>query len=276
MIEIKLFGGFSATLEAEQRRLPIPPRAAKLLTYCLFHRACRHSREHLIDLFWPETPLEQAQSSLNSTLSRLRCAIPKDIGPVIVSEGREALGLADSVKLSTDVDAFVHDVRIDEQPIDRHALRKEEAAQLKSALDLYRGDLLPGWYDDWLLVERERLRHLYIVGLSRLMTHFGDVGALELAISYGRRLLALEPLREQVHRSMMDLYMRSGHRAAALKQYAQCCELLEEELGVEPMEETQDLYANIADSGDSNSYRLVKKPRKEAVESRDRHPSHVV
>lgn len=267
MIEIKLFGGFCATLGPEQRRLPIPPRAAKLLTYCLFHRACWHSREHLIEFFWPDTPLEQARSSLNSTLSRLRHAFPEHVGPVIVSEGREAFSLADDVELSTDVETFVHDVRIDDQPFDEQALTKQEAARLKNTLDLYRGDLLPGWYDEWLLVERERLRHLYIVGLSRLMAHFGDIGALELAITYGRRLLALEPLREQVHRSMMDLFMRSGHRAAALKHYAECCDLLEEELGVKPMEETQDLYARIAGSDDLNRHRPVMGHQKEVRSS---------
>ena len=263
MINVRLLGGFSATMEAEQRRLSIPPRAAKLFTYCLFHRECWHSREHLIELFWPDAPLGQARSSLNSTLSRLRHAFPPDVGPVLMAEGRDAFSLAEGLKLSVDVDSFVRDVRIDDLFIDDDTLAEDEAAQLKKGLDLYRGDLLPGWYDDWLLIERERLRHLYVVGLFRLMAHFGRTGALDLAIAHGRRLLALEPLQEQVHRSMMELFMRSGHRAAALKQYAQCCDLLEEELGVEPMEETQDLYAKIIASDEAGRQRPMRRQQKE-------------
>ena len=263
MINVRLLGGFSATVEAEQRRLSLPPRAAKLFTYCLFHRECWHSREHLIELFWPDAPLEQARSSLNSTLSRIRHAFPPDIGPVLMAEGRDAFSLAEGLKLSVDVDSFVRDVGIDDLFIDDDPLAEDKAAQLKKGLDLYRGDLLPGWYDDWLLIERERLRHLYAVGLFRLMAHFSHAGALDLAIAYGRRLLALEPLQEQVHRSMMELFMRSGHRAAALKQYAQCCDLLEEELGVEPMEETQDLYAKIVASDEAGRQRRMKGRQKE-------------
>ena len=252
MINIRLLGGFCIIAGVEKQRLSIPPRAAKLFTYCLFHRECWHSREHLIDLFWPDAPLEQARSCLNSTLSRLRRAFPPDVGPILVAEGREAFSLADGLTLSVDVDLFTHVVRIDGPPSSGHTLTDDEATQLRKALDLYRGDLLPGWYDDWVLIERERLRHIYIVGLSRLMAHFSHTGALELAIAYGRRLLVLEPLHESVHRLMMQLFMRSGHRAAALKQYAHCCDLLKEELGVEPMEETQTLYARIAASDEAS------------------------
>ncbi len=251
MIKIRLLGGFSVTAGAEKQRLSIPPRASKLFAYCLFHRECWHSREHLIDLFWPDVPLEQARSCLNSTLSRLRQAFPPDVGPVLVAEGREAFSLPDGLKLSVDVDRFIHVVRIDGLPSSGPTLTEDEATQLKEALDLYRGDLLPGWYDDWVLIERERLRHIYIVGLSQLMGHFSHTGALELAIAFGRRLLVLEPLQESVHRSMMQLFMRSGHRAAAIKQYTQCCDLLKEELGVKPMDETQALYARIAATGES-------------------------
>lgn len=251
-IHIRLLGGFCVVAGAEQRHLFIPPRAAKLFTYCLFHRECWHSREHLIDLFWPDVPLEQARSCLNSTLSRLRQAFPPDVGSVLVAEGREAFSLAEGLKLSVDVDLFIHVVRIDRLSSSEPTLTENEATQLKEALDLYRGDLLPGWYDDWVLIERERLRHIYIVGLSQLMGHFSHTGALELAIAYGRRLLVLEPLQESVHRSMMQLFMRTGHRAAAFKQYAQCCNLLKEELGVKPMDETQVLYARIAASDESS------------------------
>lgn len=269
-INVRLLGGFNATIGPAKRRLSLPPRAAKLFTYCLFHRDCWHSREALIELFWPDAPLEQARSSLNSTLSRLRQAFPSNVGPIIVSQGREAFSLADELPLSVDVDTFLREVAIDERTVDEPSLTSQAAAQLQDALSLYRGELLPGWYDEWLLIERERLRHRYVVGLSRLMTHFTSLGSLEPAIALGRCILALDPLREAVHRSMMELFMRSGHRAAALKQFAGCSQLLEAELGVSPMHETKSLYAKILESEDLDHHRITIRERKKSKQSHDR------
>ena len=107
---------------------------------------------------------------------------------------------------------------------------------------LYHGDLLPGWREDWVLAERERLRHLYFVSLRRLMSFYEGSGALERAVACGQRLLRYEPLHEGTHEALMRIYLRTGFRAAALKQYEVCRNALEAEFGVEPNHRLRELY----------------------------------
>ena len=107
------------------------------------------------------------------------------------------------------------------------------------------GDLLEGFYDDWALRERERLRMLYLDCLGTLLRRHSETGALEPALRCGRQILALDPLREDIHREVIRLHVRNGHRALALQQYESCRAALEEELGVEPMEETRALCAEL-------------------------------
>jgi two-component SAPR family response regulator len=71
---------------------------------------------------------------------------------------------------------------------------------------LYRGDLLPGCYDEWILSERERLHQLYLTALERLATALGESGAHAEAITYAQRLLEHDPLREETYRLLMGLY----------------------------------------------------------------------
>ena len=123
-----------------------------------------------------------------------------------------------------------------------HAL---DWSRAEDAVACYTGDLLEGFYDDWALRERERLRLLYLDCLGTLLRRHSETGALEAALRCGRQILALDPLREDIHREVIRLYVRNGHRALALKQYESCRAALEEELGVEPMEETRALCAEL-------------------------------
>jgi len=125
--------------------------------------------------------------------------------------------------------------------IEDHA--SDKAAELyRQAIDLYRGDLLTDCYDDWCLVERERLRRLYLQALDSLMAFHVKRNELAEAIDVAARILESDPLREEVHRDLIELYVESGQRAAALRQYRLCEQTLKRELGIEPMPETQALF----------------------------------
>ena len=112
-------------------------------------------------------------------------------------------------------------------------------------LVLYRGDLLEGVYDDWTLIERERVRILYLNALTQLMNYHANVGNFEKGMTFARAILKEDPLREDTHRTLMRLYLSSGQRALAVQQYRTCATILERELGVPPMEESQQLYRQI-------------------------------
>jgi DNA-binding SARP family transcriptional activator len=120
-----------------------------------------------------------------------------------------------------------------------------EAEQLARSLQVYRGDLLEGAYDDWALRERERIKDIYLNGLSYLMHYEKYHGGYEKGLLYGGQILQVDPLREEIHRDMIRLYMANEQRAMAVRQYEICCEILKDELNIAPMEETKRLYTQI-------------------------------
>jgi tetratricopeptide (TPR) repeat protein len=122
----------------------------------------------------------------------------------------------------------------------------DESHNLESAAALYRDDLLSGCYDDWALVERERLRELFLRTLERLITLHKRRSDYERALAYAQRLAAADPLRETAHRELMRLYHLLGRPRAALAQFATLCNLLGEELGVSPTPATVALRQEIA------------------------------
>jgi DNA-binding SARP family transcriptional activator len=118
----------------------------------------------------------------------------------------------------------------------------DDVASLQSAGALYRGDFLDGFYDDWIINERYQLETLFVEALARLMVSQESRGEQEGALSTALRLLDHDPLPEDAHRLAMCTYCRLGQRKAALEQYRRCREVVQEELGAEPMVETTELY----------------------------------
>src|SRR4030095_8207048 len=122
---------------------------------------------------------------------------------------------------------------------------------LQQASALYVGDLLDGFevsedpVEEWLRGERARLRESAIHVLTRLVPHQAKSGSPESAIQFAARLLALDPLREETHRTLMRLYARQGRLGDALRQYQACVNVLRQELGVDPAEETRRVYREI-------------------------------
>jgi DNA-binding SARP family transcriptional activator/pimeloyl-ACP methyl ester carboxylesterase len=222
-LSLRLLGGFRAQ-HGSGRSLAIRRKKAQaLLAYLALHPGAASSRDSLAGLLWSGTTDERARHNLRQTLFALRQAITPD--PFIV-EG-ELVGLWENV-VHVDVAAFERGVGQGT----REALREATA--------LYRGELLEGFrvdeapFDDWLAVERQRLRELALTALEKLLALDLTAGALEQAVATGLRLLALDPLRESAHRTLMDAYVRQGRRTAALRQYQRCVEALQRELGVAP------------------------------------------
>jgi tetratricopeptide (TPR) repeat protein len=138
-------------------------------------------------------------------------------------------------------------------------------AALRDAVELYRGDLLEGCYDEWIIGERERLRQHYLLSLERLAELTAACGDHAQAVTYAERLLRQDPLREEIYRLLMRLYDARGDRARALRAYHVCSATLERELGVEPSEETRETYEALlalegVAQGDARQLRRVSGP----------------
>lgn len=207
-LRIQTLGGLEITYDGQPLSGLKTRKAQALLVYLACHAEQRFSREHLQGLLWGESDKKRAAASLRQALSGLGRALPQGMLGLekmdVWLDGQGALWL--------DVD------RLDEQP------------------EAYRGEFLHGFvagdaplWEEWLYSERERIR---LAALDTLLRR-GDEAAVDspdAAISFFQQALLLEPWRESTHRQLMRLFWRSGDRAAALRQYDDCCRALAEEL----------------------------------------------
>ena len=203
-------------------------------------------------VFWGDQSEERARSCLSTALWRLRGVlegngVPK--GAYLVTNSLGEVGFNSASDHWLDVAVFEERLQaILAKPVQE--MVPEDARELQDTLSLCTSELLEGFYEDWALRERERLRSLHLRGLAHLMRYRRDTRAYEESLACGRQILGLDPLREEIHREMMRLYVKAGQRALAIRHYQSCRKVLEEELAVPPMEETQRLYREILQGSD--------------------------
>jgi len=233
-LRLTLLGGFEARNDSGLS-LSIPRKKAQmLLAYLAMHPKRTHLRDKLATLLWDDASTKRARQSLRQTLFALRQALPSN--PILL-EG-------DSVAFATE--AMTVDVREFEE-----VARSDDPDRLEQAVTLYQGGLLeaisPGsaQFEEWLRAERERLHELALEAFAKLLAHQMKLGATEPAIQTALQLLSLDPLQEVTHRALMRLYTSQGRRAAALRQYQVCVDVLQRELGVEPEEATKQVYREL-------------------------------
>jgi DNA-binding SARP family transcriptional activator len=219
-------------------------KAIALLAY-LAVTGERHGREALAGLLWPEFDEAHARAALRRTLSALNKGLR---GGWLVTD-RMSIAL-DRDGLWLDLDRFralLDDCGEHGHPPDGTC--PACLAPLREAAALHRGDFLAGFvlrgadgFEDWQVFQAESLRRDLAGVLERLAAAEAAGGRWQEAIADAHRWLALDPLHEPAHRQLMRLYAGSGQRGAALRQYRACVRVLDEELGVPPLEETTALY----------------------------------
>jgi DNA-binding SARP family transcriptional activator len=242
-----MLGQFRVAINGFASAAKVTYTCQALLAYLLLQRHRSHPRDTLAGLFWPDHSQERARSSLNTTLWRLRQALESNgtpRGTYLLSTSTGEVGFNPDSEHWLDAAAFEAQSRqVLAKPI--HEMQAADAHALESALQLYTGELLEGFYDDWALRERERLRSVYLNSLAHLMYYYKHQKAYQESMVYARQILDQDPLREEIHREIMRLHLANGQRALALRQYEVCCKLLAEELGIPPMEETRALHTQI-------------------------------
>jgi DNA-binding SARP family transcriptional activator len=243
VLYIELLGQIRISWGEDRYAIMLNRQSVTLLAHFALGRTHREAREVLIERFWPETDPEKGRSNLSSALSRLRRALEAVDPGIITFDAYGQAGIANPALVWFDANAFRAAVR--PALASRGRLNDTAAAELCNGLALYRGELLDGFFDEWVLAEREHLRALYIRGQLRLLDHFSAAEELDDAIECGREVLRLDPLRESVHRRMMVLFAGNGEPAAARRQYDRLVRLLREELGVAPAPETLVVYKSL-------------------------------
>ena len=267
-LTISLLGPFQVTLDGEPATTFESDKARALLAYLAVEADRPHRRETLAGLLWPEWPERSARHNLSQALSNLRRAIGGSdaASPFFLVSQQTIQFNADSdhtldattvATLLEDCKEHYHDdVGTCDQCMDR----------LQKAVALYEGDFLEGFslgdspaFEEWAILQRERLHRLALDALSRLADCHERRGELDRALRHARRWLELDPWQERAHRQVMRLLALSGQRNAALKQYQACRRTLADELGVEPSERTTKLFEQIRDG----KYRQPKLPHQE-------------
>ncbi|HKF38699.1 MAG TPA: AAA family ATPase, partial [Ktedonobacteraceae bacterium] len=225
------------------------PRLQSLLAYLILHRTAPQSRSHLAYLLWPDSTESQAHTNLRNVLHKLRQALPD--ADTFLQAQRQELQWQPHGHWTVDALDFEQALaRSEEAERAKNMIAARRA--LAEAADLYRGDLLPGCYDEWILPERDRLRQQFLKALERLIDLLEQERNYEAAISTAQRLLRHDPLHEAVYRHLMRLYAVSGDRVAALRTYHTCTTVLERELGVAPGYATREVYERLVQA-DSTS-----------------------
>lgn len=203
----------------------LPPLAThktqSLLAYLILHRHQPQSRDELATLLWGDRDDAHARHSLATALWRIRRLLGEDC----------LLTDAISVQFSPSIPLWL-DVAEFEKIADPSA--QSEIENLRSAVELYRGDLLEGFYDDWCIEERYRLEALYLDALSRLVVWHERQGDAATALVYAQKYLAHDPLAEQIHLAAMRALVALGDLAGARHQWQLCCEARQQELHAPP------------------------------------------
>ena len=241
-LEICLLGGFRVTVHG--RVVPAAAwrqkRAAAIVKLLALAPSHRLHRELVIESLWSELDAEAATNNLRVALARARRfleAAGSDPGRFLFRDGEHVV-LANPDQLRVDVDAFAAAVT--------RAWSMEDRAAARTAIDLYRGDLLPDdLYDDWAANPRTELRASYLTLLARLAQLHEQRQELGQAIATLQRLLHTEPLDESAHAALIRLFARVGEPRQALLQYERLVALLADELGAVPEPATRDLVTAI-------------------------------
>ncbi len=232
-LRLQLLGGFAIAASDGMALGPLPRKARALIAYLALADPPIQSRHRLAGLFWPDIGEAQARASLRQALTAIR----KQIGELLLSD-QETVGFAPGA------------VQVDVTEFDALA-RSPVPEDQQRALLLYRGDFLDGFqsdtssFDQWLSTERERLHHRVIEIATTLLAQLESDGQLDAATSMANRIVALDPLREDAHRTLMRLFARQGRPTLAMRQYRVVRQTLQRELGILPDPATESEYRQI-------------------------------
>ncbi|MFW5942767.1 MAG: AAA family ATPase [Chloroflexota bacterium] len=255
-LSVHLLGGFRIYWGEAALSDRFKPRLQALIAYLLLHKESALSRQQVAFHFWPDTTEAQARANVRKSVYRLRQSFPE------VDEYLELQGATFSRRAGT---PLWLDVAEFETALEAAAGAdvSQRASLLQAAISLYKGDLLPDLYDDWVLAARERLRRRYLHALQALAKLHEQQRDYASGIALVRQLLRQDPLVEEGYRHLMRLQALNGDVAGALRTYHRCARQLEQELGVEPGQATQQAYRRLLDRREEPQVAVARHTRRQ-------------
>lgn len=246
-LKITTLGGLSVHHNDKPVKSFVSRKVDALLVY-LAANPREHPREVLGEMLWDDLPQNRTMSYLRTALSSLQ----QQLAPFLIVT-RQTLSINPESDYWLDVIELEQILNASETEWSRRdGFSRMTARRLEAALELYKGPFLDGFhirdargFEGWMVLEQERLKNRVLEALYRLGSFTLRRGLYSSGIAHTTQALQLDPMSEKAHRLMMQMLARSGQRSAALAQFEQCQTILEEELGVEPEDETIELYEQI-------------------------------
>jgi DNA-binding SARP family transcriptional activator len=216
-LRLRLLHGFSLSLDGKP--VPVPLNEQRLLAFLAVNDQLL-LRSYVAGALWLDSSEKHALGNLRSSIWRLN-----QFGVDIVQASRTHVRLSPSVSV---------DVR-DMARLAATLIQRPSGFETNEIDETpLRGELLPGWYDEWVVIERERTRQLQLHGLEALCARLLAFGQTLRAVQVGLAAVAAEPLRESAHRLLIQAHLAEGNVAEAIRQYDLYRTLLLKELGIEP------------------------------------------
>ena len=214
-------------------------------------------KEVLVEELWSGQDPCKSRSAFNTAIWRLNSILDRFPELTVVTDG-------DLIKLSTDPQLFI-DVECLHSTLPvisrfecGENLSETQFHKFRDLAEMCSGEYLEGFNAHWVLAKRELYGSIFIRLLSCLMRHYAEQNHFEQALYFGRKILNLDPLREVTQREVMHLHVLNGERAKAVKQYKELLKILQDELGISPLQETIDLFRKI--SGADCQIPIFKRP----------------
>ncbi|MGI5486838.1 AfsR/SARP family transcriptional regulator [Microtetraspora malaysiensis] len=230
-LRITLLGGFRLLAGGDQ--VAVSGGAERLLSFIAL---CGQSvpRGLMAGRLWPDASERRAHASLRSALARL-----DGVGRRILDIGATDVRLSPAARVDVD-EARALARRI----LDRTAPTAERDLSA-DAVETLSADLLPGWYDDWVILEAEEWHRLRVHALEALVDDFISAGRFADAVSAACLAVRAEPLRESAHAALIRAHLAEGNQAEALRDYERCAGLLQAELRIPPSPRLRELVAGL-------------------------------
>lgn len=244
-ITVRLLGGFA--IEAGNRMLSsLPPQAVSLLSFLVVNRSRPQTRDLLAGRFWPELPEDRARKRLSNCLWQIKSGLTDAglPGDLLVADSN-TVRLAAEQRVEVDAEDFEARLADFERELKGRQVKGVLTDRLADVVSGYPGDFLSGYYHEWIEPERNRIRERYHSALVELIGLYKSRSQYDIALRFARVLVDEEPLREDLHREVMRLHALLDQAPAAERQFITCQRVLQNELGLEPSEETVALLERI-------------------------------
>ena len=252
MLEVRLLGKFE--IKRDQKLITISSRPAQsLFAYLVLSAGTSHRREKLAGLLWPDSLEETARDNLRHALWRMRKALESASSTHFLHANDLTISFESSSDYWLDAAELMQ------------LSERASANELMAVLSNYGGDLLPGFYDEWTISEREHLSSLFEHHMARLMSLLQEEKRWLGMLDWGERWIKLGQKPEPAYRALMIAHAAKGDMSKVAATYERCVKSLKE-LGIEPSEQTRVLYQNLKtgkENFETETAGLLKQKRKE-------------